>query len=286
MLREIRDLGFACAELSHGTRISLVPGILEAVDAGEIRISSVHNFCPLPMGVNYAAPNLYQFSAEKVRERELAERYTVKTIEFAVRVKAPAIVLHCGSIDMKAYTEKLMDLAGRGQRDTPKYAKLCAELDEKREAKKEPFVERMYEVLRKLLPSVEAQGLKLGIENRQGLEELPLESDYQFMFRELSSAAVVYWHDVGHGQIKENLGFIRHAMHLESLREQLFGFHIHDVQFPGRDHCAPGTGTVDFKALQPSVKREHIKVFELSPGLSVEEVKNGVAHVKKIWGEE
>ena len=43
---------------------------------------------------------------------------------------------------------------------------------------------------------------------------------------------------------------------------------------------------VDFKALQPSVKREHIKVFELSPGLAVEEVKSGVAHVKKLWGED
>jgi sugar phosphate isomerase/epimerase len=238
------------------------------------------------MGVNYAAPNLYQFSAERARERELAERYTVKTIEFAVRVKAPAIVLHCGSIEMKAYTDKLLDLVARGQRDTPKYAKLCAEFDQKREAKKEPFIERLYELLKKLLPSVEAQGLKLGIENRQRLEELPLESDYQFMFRELASPAVVYWHDVGHGQIKENLGFIRHAMHLESLRGRLLGFHIHDVQFPGRDHCAPGTGMVDFKALQPSVKREHIKVFELSPGLAVKEVKSGVAHVKQIWGDE
>ena len=83
MLREIRDLGFEYAELSHGTRISLMPGILEAVDAGEIQISSLHNFCPLPMGVNYAAPNLYQFSAERPRERELAKRYTLKTIEFA-----------------------------------------------------------------------------------------------------------------------------------------------------------------------------------------------------------
>jgi sugar phosphate isomerase/epimerase len=286
MLREIRDLGFAYAELSHGTRISLVPGILEAVDAGEIRISSVHNFCPLPMGVTYAAPNLYQFSAERLRERELAERYTLKTIEFAARVKAPAVVLHSGSIDMKSYTDKLLDLVERGQRDTPKYAKLCTDLDQKREAKKEPFVERLYEVLRKVLPAAEAQGVKLGIENRQGLEELPLESDFQFLFRELASPAAVYWHDVGHAQIKENLGFIRHAMHLESLREQLFGFHIHDVQAPGRDHCAPGTGMVDFAALQPSVKPEHIKVFELSPGLSAEEVMNGVAHVKKIWGDE
>jgi sugar phosphate isomerase/epimerase len=238
------------------------------------------------MGVTYAAPNLYQFSAERPRERELAERYTLKTIEFAARVKAPAVVLHSGSIDMKSYTDKLLDLVERGQRDTPKYAKLCTDLDQKREAKKEPFVERLYEVLRKVLPAAEAQGVKLGIENRQELEELPLESDFQFLFRELDSPAAVYWHDVGHAQIKENLGFIRHAMHLESLREWLFGFHIHDVQSPGRDHCAPGTGMVDFAALQPSVKPEHIKVFELSPGLTVEEVQSGVAYVKKIWGDE
>src|SRR6266404_3126662 len=101
MLREIRDLGFEYAELSHGIRISLMPGILEAVDAGEIRISSLHNFCPLPMGVNCAAPNLYQFSAERARERELAQRYTEKTFEFAGRVKAPVVVLHSGSIEMK-----------------------------------------------------------------------------------------------------------------------------------------------------------------------------------------
>ena len=50
MLREIQGLGFARAELSHGIRISLLPGIMEAVDAGEMQISSLHNFCPLPMG--------------------------------------------------------------------------------------------------------------------------------------------------------------------------------------------------------------------------------------------
>ena len=88
MLREVRELGFEYAELSHGTRISLLPGILDAVDAGEIKISSVHNFCPLPMGVNFAAPNLYQFSADREREREMALRYTHKTIEFAARAKA------------------------------------------------------------------------------------------------------------------------------------------------------------------------------------------------------
>jgi sugar phosphate isomerase/epimerase len=285
MLNEIRDLGFQYAELSHGTRISLLPGIIEAVEAGEMRISSLHNFCPLPMGVTYAAPNLYQFSAERPRERELAERYTVKTIEFAARMKAPAVVLHSGSIEMKDYTDKLLELAGQGEKAATKFAKVRAEADKKREAKKGPFVERVSELLKKLVPVAEAQGIKLGIENRQALEELPVETDFQFLFRELASPSVVYWHDTGHAQIKENLGFIRHAMHLESLRDRLFGFHIHDVQFPGRDHCAPGSGMIDFAALKPLVKPEHLKVFEFSPSLTLEEVKSGVEHVKKIWGE-
>ncbi len=283
MLAEIRALGFEYAELSHGTRISLVPGILEAVDAGEIKISSLHNFCPLPMGVNNAAPNLYQFSAERPRERELAVRYTIKTIDFAARVKAPVVVLHLGSIEMKNFTDKLLELAARGNKESSKYEKLCAEADEKREAKKEPYMERVKETLKQLLPEAAARGIKLGAENRQGLEELPIESDFQFLFRELNDPRLGYWHDTGHAQIKENLGFSPHVMLLESLRNQVIGFHIHDVQFPGRDHCPPGTGTIDFAALTPFVKPEHLKVFEFSPSLTPEQAKAGADYVRRIW---
>src|ERR1043165_2403606 len=158
LLREISDLGFDYAELSHGTRISLMPGILEAVDAGEMKISSLHNFCPLPMGVNYSAPNLYQFTAERDRERELALRYTMKTLEFATRINAPMVVLHLGSVEMKDYSGKLKEMLGRGEKDSPKYAKLCAEIAERREAKKEKFVERLYETLRKIVPEAESRG--------------------------------------------------------------------------------------------------------------------------------
>ncbi len=286
MLREIRDLGFECAELSHGTRISLVPGILEAVDAGEIRISSLHNFCPLPMGVTNAAPNIYQFSADRPRERELALRYTIKTLEFAARVRAPVVVLHLGSIEMKDFTDKLLDLVAHGAKETPKYQKLCAEVDQKRESRKEPFLERVKEVLKQLLPEAESRGVKLGAENRQAVTELPLDSDFQFLFRDLNHPSLGYWHDTGHAQIKENLGFGYHVMQLESLRERLFGFHIHDVQFPGRDHCAPGTGTIDFAAIKPFVKPEDLKIFEFSPSLKPEEVRSGAEFVKQLWGEE
>ena len=285
MLREIRDLGFEYAELSHGTRQGLVPGIIDAVEAGEMKISSLHNFCPLPLGVTHSAPNLYQFSAEHPREREMAERFTRKTLEFASRVRAPIVVLHSGSIEMKNYTDKLLDMAERGEKETSKFEKLCTEANQKREAKKEPYLERTKEMLNRLLGEAESRGVRLGVENRQALEELPLESDYPFLFREISSPYLVYWHDTGHAQIKENLGFIHHAIHLESLTGRLAGFHIHDVIFPGHDHCAPGSGTVNFDALKTVVRPEHIKVFEFSPGLSAEEAQAGIRHIKNLWGE-
>ena len=285
MLREVRDLGFEYAELSHGTRISLMPGILDAVNAGEIRISSLHNFCPLPMGVNQSAPNLYQFTAESDRERESAIKHTLKTLEFATRVKAPMVVLHLGSVEMKDYSGKFKEMLERGEKGSSKYEKLVAELVKVREAKKTKFVERLYASLRKVIPEAEARGIKLGCENREALEELPFEDDFALLFRELSSSVMTYWHDTGHAQIKENLGFIQHAQHLQTFSERLAGFHIHDVQPPARDHCAPGSGSVNFVALKPMVKAQHIKVFEFSPAMPAEVLKQGVTHVKHLWGE-
>ncbi len=286
MLREIRALGFEYAELSHGIRISLLSGIVEGVEAGEIKISSLHNFCPLPIGVTHAAPNLYKFSSSDGREWDNAWRHSVKTIETAARVKALAVVLHLGSIDMKEYTERLLEMVQKGLKDTPKYAALCEEVKKKREDKKQPFVEQASQMLERLSGVAAQRGLKLGVENREALEEIPLDSDLELLLLEFNRPTVGYWHDCGHAQIKENLGFINHRLHLEALAPRLLGFHVHDVQFPGRDHAAPGSGTIDFAALKPMVKPEHIKVFELSPRLSAEEAAGGVAFIKQIWGAE
>jgi len=286
MLREIRDLGFEYAELSHGIRISLLPGILDAVDAGEIKISTLHNFCPLPMGVNHAAPNIFKFSSEDRRERENAYKHTLKTLETAERVKAPLVVIHMGAIDMKDYMDALEDLVKAGKKDTPKYQKLFDEVVEKREQKKERYVEAAYEMLSRLIPEAESRGIKLGIENREAVDEIPLDSDYPMFFKQFTSPTVVYWHDTGHAQIKENLGFVDHLFHLHALADRLYGFHVHDVQFPGRDHCSPGSGMIDFKALRSVVKPEHLKVFEFNPHLTVDQVKQGVAHIYALWGTE
>jgi len=286
MLREIRDLGFTHAELSHGIRLALVPGILEAVKAGEIQISTLHNFCPLPMGVEKPSPNLYEFTAEKDRDRELAIKYTLRTFDFATQVKPLLIVLHLGSMELKDYGGRLEEMLETGQNESPKFLKLRDEAKAKREAKKGPAMARLYDTLNKILPEANKRGLLLGCENREAIQEVPLEADFLKFFEDLNNPALRYWHDCGHAQIKENMGFIRHRDHLASLADRLAGFHIHDVRYPAQDHCPPGSGMVDFAALKPFVKPEHIKVFELSPKLPVEAVKIGIAHLKSIWGED
>lgn len=288
MLREIASFGFEYAELSHGIRISLMPGILEAVQAGEIKISTLHNFCPLPIGVNWPAPNLFKFSSDDRRERDNALKHSLKTIETAERVGAKLVVLHSGNVELKDYNDKLEEMVARGEKESNKYRKLIEEVETKREKRKDAAMELSLDMIRRLAEFAGERGLKLGIENREAVEEIPFDHDMPFFLAGLPDN-VCYWHDCGHAQIKENLGFIQHAMHLEGLAPRLAGFHIHDVVADAEgqhDHCPPGSGMINYAALQPFVKPEHIKVLELSPGIPADDVAKGFAHIKSVWGPE
>ena len=90
MLREIKtELGFDSIELGHGIRLSLMPGIQKMFDSGQVRFTSLHNFCPLPVEVMVASPDCYQLSAVSPGERERAVKQTFQTIDFAERLGAP-----------------------------------------------------------------------------------------------------------------------------------------------------------------------------------------------------
>jgi sugar phosphate isomerase/epimerase len=210
----------------------------------------------------------------------------LNTLDFARRVGAPIVVLHLGSMDLKDYTGKLKELLSRGARDSSKFQKTVAEANAAREATKKKFYDHSRETLRLLVDEARSRGIKFGIEIREAVEELPVESDFPALLAEFPAPEVYYWHDVGHAQIKQELGFINHVQHLASLAGRLAGFHIHDVKFPARDHFPPGGGDIDFASLKPFVKPEHIKVFELSPKVPLDSVVRGVAHLKRIWGGE
>ena len=94
MVEEIVELGFDTIEISHGLKVSLLPGIIRAFEEKTIKVSGVHNFCPSPVEVLIDAPDCYEFTSHRERERKRAVDLTLATIRTAERFNAKYIVLH------------------------------------------------------------------------------------------------------------------------------------------------------------------------------------------------
>lgn len=289
MLQEMAALGFEWVELSHGIRLPLVPGILKAVEEGVVKISSCHNFCPLPAGVTHAAPNLYQPSASDERERDQWLRHSRRTIDFARQVKAQKVVLHLGSVPFfwRNPAHKLEGYASaRGAGDLSKdasYQKLLTKCVARlRQHMPQPW-ENTKNGLAALLPYAREKKVKLGFENRERFDELPLDADHPALIAAMASPDVCgYWHDAGHAQIKQNLGVLNHRAHLEENAPNAIGFHLHDVNAAGDDHQAIGSGRIDFEMISSFWQSGHTLVIELSPRLSTEEVQVSKKRVDEL----
>lgn len=288
MLREIADLGFERVELSHGIRITLVPGILKAVEEGVIRVGSVHNFCPLPMGVMQAAPNFFQPSSEDSREREQWLRQTKRSIDFAAQVGASLLVCHLGSVrylwltpdrHMAAYLRRRPDAVSSGD---PAYRALVEKALHKFRRRMAPYWQNTQESVLAVLDYAEEKGVRLGLENRERFEELPVDADFpEFLAGLPANSPAGYWHDAGHAHLKESMGLLDHRKQLESNAGRLLGFHLHDVA-DGHDHQAIGTGSIDFGMVGGFFRPEHLFVIELSPRVTVEGVRASKARVEAL----
>lgn len=262
MVSEIRELGFSRMELSHGIPAYLVEGILRALDEKIIQVGSVHNFCPLPAMINRAAPNLFQPSAGKKLERRSWLRYSLNTLEFAVRTGATHVVMHSGSLSFRYRSPvSVLKAPNSGESEQEKALHRL----QKRSGKIIPGVRSLYE---ELLTHAKELQIVLGVENREGILELPLDSDMAEFLSEVDDTNLAYWHDTGHAEIKNRLGLLDTLPHLETLSDRLVGFHLHDVNEAGRDHQPVGTGTVDFRQLAQFIRPEHLLVVELSPRLT------------------
>ena len=286
MLLEIKGkLGFELIELGHGIRISLIPGIQKVFDAGEIRFSSLHNFCPLPVEVMAASPDCYQFSAVYPQERERAIKQTFQTIDFAARLGAPFVVLHLGTVKMQPITDRLIELAKAGEYLSRKYVKLKLKAVEKRERIAPTYLQRVKDCLRRIIDYAASKSVRLGLESRRGYEEIPSERELPALLDEINSPQLGYWHDFGHAQIKENLAFLDHAEWLRAIAPRAFGCHVQDCIWPAQDHEPPFAGDVDLEKLVPLLPSNCLFVWEMSPRKTADEILQSVQDWKKRFGE-
>jgi sugar phosphate isomerase/epimerase len=282
MLREIKDeLGFEMIELGHGVRISLMPGVQKAFDAGVVRFSSLHNFCPLPVEIMSASPDCYTFSSGSAAERHRAVKQTLQTIDFAQRLGAPVVVLHLGTVPMKAVTEPLIALANQGRIHSREYVRRKVRAVATREAEAGRWLANVKECLRPIIEHAAAKNVRLGIENRRDYESIPSEREIPALIDELQSEHVGYWHDFGHLQVKENLGFIDHEEWLREIGPRSLGCHVQDCIWPAQDHQPPFAGDIDLEKLVPLLPPNCLFVWEMSPRKTAEEIRRSV----KIWEE-
>jgi sugar phosphate isomerase/epimerase len=282
MLLEIKnELGFDLIELGHGIRLSLMPGIQKMFDAGQVRFSSLHNFCPLPVEVMMASPDCYQFSAVSSAERERAVKQTLQTIDFAARLDAPFVVLHLGQVKLPPVTDWLIKLATSGAYLSRKYVRLKVRAVQKRERLAPAYLQRVKDCLRRIIEHAGSKNVRLALESRRGYEEIPTERELPALLDELNSSQLGYWHDFGHSQIKENLGFIDHAEWLRSIGPRAFGCHVQDCVWPAKDHEPPFTGDVNFKKLVPLLPTSCLFVWEMSPNKPADAIRQSI----QIWNE-
>ncbi|MFA6960130.1 MAG: sugar phosphate isomerase/epimerase [Opitutaceae bacterium] len=289
MLREIADLGFTHAELSHGIRIVLVPGVIRAVEEGVIKISSTHNFCPLPAGITQAAPNLFEPSARDTREHQQWVRHTKRSLDFAAQVKSRVLVVHLGSVrffwlnpvrKLKNFIRKNPTITVPGDKA---YQQVLKKACEKMRVKMVPHWVQVQESIEEIRAYAVERGIRLGFENRERFEELPIDDDFDALFTGLQQPHNAgYWHDAGHADIKQSLGLLEHRLHLGKNAPRLIGFHLHDVSADGKDHQPVGSGRIDFKMISEFWRPEHLLTLELSPRVNVDGVVSSKRRIEEL----
>ena len=127
-----------------------------------------------------------------------------------------------------------------------------------------------------IVPVLEKNGVRLGLENLPYLEGFPAEWEISEFVGDL----VKPWFDTGHDRVRECRSWTKGAA---DWPKDPLGMHINDVIDKNDDHLAPGMGKVDFAALKDMALATRHVVFEPNAGVAEEDLVKGIRHLKALW---
>jgi sugar phosphate isomerase/epimerase len=279
MLREIKTaLGFELIELDHVAGMSLISGVQKMSDAGEIRISNLHNLCA---GGPVASSDHNNFAAASAEGRERAVMQAFQTIDLAAQLKAPFVVLHLGKVNMSPITDRLIAMAKAGRYLSRDYVKVKISAVQEREKIAPQCLERVKNCLRQIVEYAGAKNIRIGLEARRDYEQIPTERELAELIEQVNSPDLGYWHDFGHSQVKENLGFIDHAEWLRRIGPRAFGCHVQDCVWPAKEGQLPFTGSIDFEKLVPLLPVNCLFVWKMNSNKTADAIRESV----QLWKE-
>ena len=282
LVEEIKSLGFDTVELGFALTRRVVDDIASLKEMGEIEISGLHNMCPIPDGMSpdEATPDYYSLASTEEAERKRAIEAARSTIRRARDLAAPAVILHAGRVEMKDRTRDLAAATAYEER----FREIKVAMVREREEKAPPHLESVIKSLSVLVPEAASSGVKLALETRYYHREIPSLEEFSLLFNAFVEGTLYYWHDTGHAEVHERLGFCRHADFLEKFRARLLGVHLHDIIGEVRDHLPPGSGTFDFGVLGKYIGDDTIKVIEAHRPSSGEDIVKSVEYLSRVLG--
>jgi sugar phosphate isomerase/epimerase len=266
-----KKLGFARFELNHAVNSSM----LERLSLNGA-ITSVHEPCPADISYPELKRRNWLISAPDEQDRRQGVLATQRSIDLAHQLGARAIVVHPGRVDIDPALEvALVDLYRAGKYGQPEYLQARARLVAARAAQAETNVRSVRRSLVELAEHAARMGVRLGLENRLHYQEIPLPDELDDLFDLGLGEVVGYWHDVGHAQVFEHLGFHSHQEWLQRFADRMVGVHLHDV-VGVMDHLAAGLGQVDWDMVTGYLPAGALRTCEFRSSNSPQEVAAGL----------
>ena len=281
IISQLAGFGFESVELSFSLTKNIVFQISKLKD---IRVVSLHNFCPIPDGLtrNKALPDVYSLSSQKNQIRKKAIKFTKRTILTAKKLKARAVVLHLGRVEIPDHTRQLIAIKIEFGEKSDKFKQLKEKMVLDRKNNVARFFECAFLSLKELSDFAFNEGIRLGIENRFYYREIPNSKEVEIFLNSFSNRNTFYWHDTGHAYIQEKLGFDKESDYLDNYGRYLAGIHLHDV-INLSDHKAPFSGEINFNKLNRFKSDKIIKVIEAHQPVTASQITYAKKRLEEIF---
>jgi sugar phosphate isomerase/epimerase len=255
--------------------------IKNALKSFDITVTSLHNYCyrdDTIMREDDADADFFRLSAHDNDEREKAVRYTRKTFENADAIGASTIVLHLGDAGQDKERDMLRGLIDNNlvRKDEGKH--FLKNYLEERKHMAGRCLEQVFRSIDELIPTAEKYGLKIGVENRYYLHQLPDFNEMEKIFSEFKGAPLGFWLDFGHAHVNSLWGLHGIDEYIEAFGSSMVGAHVHDAA--GRsDHRPPGSGEIDLKKYISSLKDDIPLILEIASSFSDENLLESIAYI-------
>jgi len=256
---KLRELGFTHVEPNR----LVSPGMLAELLKTGIPISSIHSPCPTVSSSRGTDVDRLSLSSLDMSERVEAVSFAKKTVDLAASVNARVIVLHMGEVPIDlSLQDRLHKQNDAGHAQSKEYRQIKDRLVHQRASLAQPYVDAAKRSLQDLIEYSRQKGIMLGLETRFHFNEIPNTDEMTELLGEVPEHLAGYWHDTGHAEVQEQLGFAIHEEWLSRFRDRMIGIHLHDIRGIS-DHHAPGKGNMNWEMIAKYLPWGVVKVCEI-----------------------